>query len=206
MKHKKNTWFTLVERLVVIIIIGVLSSLMLSGFNWSPSSQKTCSDIRCITRKIKQGENVVKTLKKRRNSDLQPLYDNYSEEYDTYYELLKYDIRDINVDSHGELLRNCTEHYQICNELERAAILRHSMQWLDGKIKKVDFQVSELEQNIWKMEKKVELSLVASSEEQAEVSNLIASTETLIEENITPPEAQDVAKIEQEIFNSLIDL
>jgi len=45
---------------------------------------------------------------------------------------------------------------------------------------------------------------VASPEEQAQVDKIIASTKLILEENITPPEAQDVAKLEQTIFDEIM--
>ena len=158
-----------------------------------------------IPEKIEEGKNLVKELTKKRDRQLKSLYYEYSGDYKRYHQFLESEISINNIESHEYLLRNCTQYYDICNYLERAAILRHSIQWLEVKIEKINFQVSELEQNIWKMEKRVELSELASAEEQEEISRLIASTAILLEENITPSEKQDLGKIEQEIFNELIE-
>ena len=165
-----------------------------------------CSDTKCIQEKIEEGEAAIYELESYRNTNLQPLYDQYSAEYDDYIRELIYDVSKLEISSHEELLENCNQYYQTCNIFERAAILKHSMKWLDSKINKINFNINELDQNVWKSKRKIELSeLSTSSEESNQIKELIAATEILLKEDTTPPEAQDIAKIEQEIFNNIIN-
>ncbi len=121
-----------------------------------------------------------------------------------YYNDIRQRLPRLGLDSHQDLLRNRERYREEISLLERTAILRHSVNWLEPKLAKIDAQISELEQNVWKLEKKLELSTVASPEEQAQVDKIIASTKLILQENITPPEAQNVAKLEQTIFDEIM--
>jgi len=157
-----------------------------------------------IVESKEKANKAISDLKEYRQSKLLPIHEKYVAEYKQYYNEIGQRLPRLGLYSHQDLLRNRERYREEINLLERTAILRHSLNWLEPKIAKVDAQISELEQNVWKMEKKLELSTVASPEEQSQVDKIIASTKLILEENITPPEAQDVAKLEQTIFDEIM--
>lgn len=153
--------------------------------------------------KEKASSSII-DLKEYRQSKLLPIHEKNVAEYKRHYNDIRQRLPRLGLYSHQDLLRNRERYREEINLLERTAILRHSLNWLEPKIAKVDAQISDLNQNVWKMEKKLELSTVASPEEQAQVDKIIAITKEILEENITPPEAQDLGKLEQTIFDEIM--
>jgi archaellum component FlaC len=186
--------------LFLFAIFCYLSSTTLTGCGIGQ-----CSNTECIQEKIDEGEDAIDKLQNSRNVDFKPLYDQYLTEYNSYIRELPDEVNSSGIRSHEELLQNCSQYYQICNKLERTAILEYLIERLGSKIKKIDFQISKLDQNVWKFKRKIEMNeLNTSSEESNQIKELIATTEILIKDDTTTTEVQDVAKIEQKIFNKII--
>ncbi|MFB2973218.1 hypothetical protein ACE1CD_30005 [Aerosakkonema sp. BLCC-F183] len=200
-EEKLNQRFALIQILVVILIITTGS--MTAGCNII-FSKNQCSDRECIKNKIEEAENLLRQLQSRRSNELQSIYDRYSSEHQTYYEKLREELPRLGISNHEELLRQCDKYIVTCNLLERTAILQYSLNWLKTKIDKVDLQIGKLDQNIWRLNKKLELSAIASPEDQDKVNELIAYTKVILEEQIAPPEAEDPAKLQKEIFNNIV--
>jgi hypothetical protein len=169
-------------------------------------SEFNCSDKECIQKKIDESTELIEKLKLELDDRLKPKQSEYEAEYKKNVQEVTDGLNDSPIKTHEELLKKCNQYYDVCNKLERAAVLKYSTQFLDSKIRKIDFQISQLEQNVWKINKKMELSEIASTEEQDKINELIAKTKIIIEDvDKTPPlEAQDVAKIQQDIFNNII--
>ncbi|HBE19713.1 MAG TPA: hypothetical protein DEG17_24100 [Cyanobacteria bacterium UBA11149] len=198
-KKNPDRGVTVIKSLVAtILILGLVGSIQSCG-------ELPCSDKTCIKKKIAEGKTVLSSLRYRRNYELKSLYDEYDRDYREYYEKLRNQLQASSINKHEDLLRQCEKYIETCNLLERVAILRYSMNWLDEKIANIDLQIGKLDQNIWKLNKKIELSAIASREEQDKVNQLIVSTKVILEEQITPPEAQDTAKLQQEIFDQVVN-
>ncbi|WP_414573005.1 hypothetical protein [Nostoc sp. CCY 9925] len=181
----------------------LLISIILISFAIS-SCGSQCDEI-CINNKIDEGKTVVKQLKEYRSDKLQKQYDDDKNEYDDYYKKLEFELPNLGITTHEELLKSCQTNFELCNLLERAAILQQSLNVLKNKINKSNLKISELEQNIWKLEHKQELKGIISPQEQNEFEELRISTEVLVEEQVKPSEAQDTGKLTQQIFDNIVN-
>ena len=98
--------------------------------------------------------------------------------------------------------------YSVFNDLEAASIFEYYLRWVNFKLDRVDFQIATLEQNLFILGlglDKPKIDKVLTPEEQKKISKLITSNRILLEENISPPEAQYIAKIELEIFKDIMN-
>ncbi|MGK7899826.1 MAG: type II secretion system protein [Hormoscilla sp.] len=167
--------------------------------------QKPACDESCINGKIKAAEKAVSSLKSKRRSELQPLYDKYSRDYKLHHYKLGVKLKNLGINNHEEFERNCDRHREACNILKRTAILQQSMLFIEDKIKKYDRKIDKIEQNVWVLNIKLEMEKIADSpEEQKQVNEIINSTNQIIQEEITPPEAQDIGKLQQTIFDEIM--
>ncbi len=210
-KGKKiNKWLNLIKLPLIILIIGAIFGCQdNSDSELAPSPQIQnkpipCSSEVCLKDKIQKAQTQLDSLTERRKQ-INTLYDEYDRQLDEYLDKLSNKLPSLGIESHENLLRQCDQYIETCNWLERAAILKYSMDWIKNKIDKTDLQIGKLDQIIWKLNKKIELSAIASPEEQAKVDELIVSTTAILEKQITPPEAQDTAKLQQEIFDQVIN-
>ncbi|MGK7886284.1 MAG: hypothetical protein AB4057_16880 [Crocosphaera sp.] len=158
-----------------------------------------------LENQIREAKTVLKNSQENLSEELKPLYRKYENEYEDYYRTLLKDLPRIGINDHEGLLRNCDRYIKSCNLLQRTAILKHSLEWLDSKISKVNYRISTLDQNLWLLQKKSELGEIASREEQDKVNELIVSTKYVLEEQITPAEDQDISKLEKKIFEKIIN-
>jgi hypothetical protein len=217
-QQNKDKGFTLRKLIFFIIIVGSFDFLFTScaiQANTEPNTdipppvavpKNECSSAKCLSKKLEEIDKSLSLLKAHQDDKLKPLYENYSSEYNGYYQQLQSIFKAPNsINSHEQLLRRCkdSEYIETCNLLERTAILNNSIKWLDGKIKNIKVQIAELEQQKWKLNKKIELKDVASVEEYTKINQLITSTQVMLEESLKPPEAQDIGKIQQEIFDQI---
>lgn len=131
---------------------------------------------------IQKVQISIDSLEEYIGNKIVPLIENYESEYDSLYSNLESELRAKNFRKHEKLLAKCNEYKYLatCNLLEKTAIMRHSLNWLNNKYQEIDTQKIKLEQNKWKLEKQQDLNEIASEEEKDEVNQLIKYTETIL--------------------------
>lgn len=172
-----------------------------------PKQTQECSSEQCIRSILEKAEGTLSDLKSFKESKLESLFNEYQDEYRKYYSELKDGIPSTGITNHEYILRNCTSYVRICNLLERSAILQYHLDWLKDKISKADLKISELDQSVWKLKKKLDVIPIASPEDSKrinDVNKVIISTKAILDDKVTPPEAQDTAKIQKDIFDQIL--
>ncbi|GAB1542598.1 hypothetical protein NUACC21_52720 [Scytonema sp. NUACC21] len=161
-------------------------------------------DEKCINQKISEVREVLDDIKHKRERG-QDKYNQDKREYDDYYEKLNSGLPSLGIKTHEELLRNCQSYFQLCLLLERTAILQRRLNLLKHTIDEADFKIATLEQNIWKLEKKLDLSDIVPPEEIKLINKLLVDTRVLIEEQVKPSESQDTGKLQKKIFENILN-
>jgi len=153
---------------------------------------------------IDKAKTNIASLKQDRDQKVLPLKQNYSQMYDQYYPQLAQQLRKIRIQTHEELLKNCEQYLELCSSLNRVAKLQYYISKLDDKLKQIGANIIKLDDNVWNMERTFELSQIFSDEELEGVEKLIEETKGKIDSQVPPPEKQDVAGLEEQIFNDIL--
>lgn len=151
----------------------------------------------------KAKQNIV-SLKKDRDQKVLPLKQNYSQMYEQYYPQLAQQLPKTGIRSHEELLKNCEQYLELCSSINRVAKLQYYIGKLDDKLKQIGANIIKLDDNVWNMERTFELSQIFSDEELEGVEKLIEETKGKIDSQVPPPERQDIAGLEEKIFNNIL--
>lgn len=134
---------------------------------------------------------------------IKPLVAKYQAELDGYLAELGMGLKAAGVASHEQLLAESDQHQRLAQRLNRAAVLRTSLAWLGQKQRDAERLLGNLDQQAWRTEKMIEMNAVASPEDMAAVKKILAVADQLLDEKIAPPERQDVARAEAELFAEL---
>lgn len=153
---------------------------------------------------IGKAQTSIASLKQDRSQKVLPLKQNYSQMYDQYYPQLAQQLPETGIRSHEELLKNCEQYLELCSSLNRVAKLQYYINKLDDKLKQIGANIIKLDDNVWNMERTFELSQIFSDEELESVEQLIEETKGKIDSQVPPPEKQDVAGLEEQIFNDIL--
>lgn len=102
------------------------------------------------------------------DEELEPLYEKNSANYQVYIS----DIKDAIPDDTFDKDIICQEDTNVCNSLERAAILKPTLIWLDSQIKKTKKYIEILEQYQFKLERELELQNLTSPMVHAKLDRL----------------------------------
>lgn len=153
---------------------------------------------------IEKAKTQIEFLKKDRDQKILPLKQEYSIMYNEYYPKLSQQLPDIGIKTHEELLRNCEQYLGLCSSLNRVAKLQYYISKLDDKIKQIGANLIKLDDNVWNMERTLELSQIFTNEELKTVEQLIEETKGKIDSQVPLPEKQDIAGLEEQIFNNIL--
>lgn len=180
--------------LKLLIILFLVISLAACG-------QADGPDLKAQIEKTKK--NIV-SLKQDRDKKVLPLEMNYMQMHDQYYPYLTQKLPEIGIRNHEELLKNCEQYLELCSLLNRVAKLQYYISKLDDKLKQIGANIIKLDDNVWNMERTLELAQIFSDEELESVEQLIEETKGTIDSQVPPPEKQDVAGLEEQIFNDIL--
>jgi hypothetical protein len=153
---------------------------------------------------IEKAKQNIASLKEDREQKVLPLKQNYSRMYDQYYPQLSQQLPETGIRNHEELLKNCEQYLELCSSLNRVAKLQYYIGKLDDKLKQIGANIIKLDDNVWNMERTFELSQIFSDEELEGVERLIEETKGKIDSQVPPPERQDIAGLEEKIFNNIL--
>ncbi len=153
---------------------------------------------------IEKTKTQIVGLKQDRDQKVLPLKQKYSTMYEEYYPKLSHQLPEIEVHTHEELLKNCEQYLELCSSLNRVAKLQYYISKLDDKLKQIGVNIIKLDDNIWDMERTLELAQIFSKEELESVERLIEETKGKIDSQVPPPERQDIAGLEEKIFNNIL--
>lgn len=173
------------------------------------TKEKNSEEINQITKEktteqqLKNTNDTIRKLQSNLKESISPLLKKYEIEYAGYAEDLKMRIKDLKIVSHQDLIANSTKYQEENNLLHRAATLRHAIKWLKSKENNSRQALMQLIEQGWKLEKILDLKQIASIDEQQEVTEIIIKAESIIYESTKPPDKQDIASIERNIFDEL---
>ncbi|MBM4360626.1 MAG: hypothetical protein FJ096_21165 [Deltaproteobacteria bacterium] len=147
--------------------------------------------------------NALGRLRSSLTVRIEPLVDRYELELDGYLEQLREELPKTGATSHAELLAHSDEHRATVHKLARAALLRSSLQWLKAKRQATSAAIAELEQAEFRLSHQLELNHVGATIDVAGIRPVLDSATRLLDEVTTPPEKQDNAAMEAELFRLL---
>ncbi len=153
---------------------------------------------------IRKAQTSINSLKQDRDQKVLPLKQNYSQMYNQYYPQLAQQLPGTGIRNHEELLKNCEQYLELCSSLNRVAKLQYYIGKLDDKLKQIGANIIKLDDNVFDMERTFEVSQIFSDEELEGVERLIEETKGKIDSQVPPPEKQDVAGLEKQIFNDIL--
>lgn len=153
---------------------------------------------------IEKTKTNIASLKQDRDQKILPLKQNYSRMYDQYYPQLSQQLPEKGIRSHEELLKNCEQYLELCSSINRVAKLQYYISKLDDKLKQIGANIIKLDDNVWNMERNFELSQIFSDKELEGVEQLIEETKGKIDSQVPPPERQDIAGLEEQIFKTIL--
>jgi len=160
--------------LKLLIILFLVISLAACG-------QADGPDLKAQIEKTKK--NIV-SLKQDRDKKVLPLEMNYMQMHDQYYPYLTQKLPEIGIRNHEELLKNCEQYLELCSLLNRVAKLQYYISKLDDKLKQIGANIIKLDDNVWNMERTLELAQIFSDEELESVEQLIEETKGKIDSQV----------------------
>jgi len=108
------------------------------------------------------------------------------------------------VKSHQELVSRSDISQHTINLLNRAAHLRVLLAEIDGLLASADRTVLELDQQIWKLNKIIQLNNVTTHEESAAIQRALATATELVAERTSPAKREDIAAEEAKLFDEIM--
>lgn len=106
--------------------------------------------------------------------------------------------------SHEDLLNQTQTQQDTINLLNRAANLRVLLSELDSIVASTKRSLAELDQQVWKLQKVVELKRVASPEEAEAVARALEKATELATRQQTPSKKEDIAAAEAQLFTEIL--
>ncbi|AKU99441.1 hypothetical protein AKJ09_06105 [Labilithrix luteola] len=106
--------------------------------------------------------------------------------------------------SHEELLNQTETQQDTINLLNRAANLHVLLSELESIVASTKRSLSELDQQVWKLQKVVELKRVASPEEAEAVARALEKATELATRQQTPSKKEDIAAAESQLFTEIL--
>jgi predicted nuclease with TOPRIM domain len=176
--------------IILFLVIGIAACSEADGPDLKAQIEKT-------------KKNIV-SLKQDRDKKVLPLEMNYMQMHDQYYPYLTQKLPEIGIRNHEELLKNCEQYLELCSLLNRVAKLQYYISKLDDKLKQIGANIIKLDDNVWNMERTLELAQIFSDEELESVEQLIEETKGKIDSQVPPPEKQDIAGLEEQIFDNIL--
>ncbi|MUG96844.1 hypothetical protein F7734_32685 [Scytonema sp. UIC 10036] len=151
---------------------------------------------------LKQVKTTIRSLDKYQQQ-IEKLKQDLSTEASNYYQDLSQQLSDIRVESHEKLVRKCQEYIGTCDLLERTAILRHDLAWIEARLENISKTFGYLQQKEWRLSHFLKTDTPVSPEERDEIYSLIANTKLIIDMQIPLTDGMELGRLEQEIFNQL---
>jgi hypothetical protein len=208
-------WVNKLLRLVVVLLLlisltGFAGTKNCFAFSSTMAAENLSSQVQSngITQPqvkrqlLKQVKNTIRSLAKYQQQ-IEFLQKEDSLEANNYYRELSQQLSEIGVNSHEKLIRNCQEYLGTCELLERTAILRHDLAWIETRLKDISKLLGYLQQKEWKLSHFLKTDTPVSLEERDEINSLMAKTQSIIDRQIPLPEGMELGRLEQEIFNQL---
>lgn len=155
------------------------------------------------TYQLQQTRAADAALKKRRE-EMQKTQAKWKAEYDGIRRELQSALQRTGARSHEELLKSPNVPKQTLNLLNRAAHLRVLVSELDALLVSADQTLVDLDQQIWKLEKMVELNAVTTPEEAAAIQRALVSATELVRERQSAVTRADIAAEEAKLFRELV--
>lgn len=140
-------------------------------------------------------------IEERIDSKLQPLLQQYQQDFEEIQGKIKEVMKDAKIKSHEELVRS--DNTLLKNYFERIAILKFNTNWLQTNIGDLQEKVFALDQAEWKIQRYIEMQSVSTPEEMEEIMSLSVNAQAVLEATIPVPDKQDLAEIEASLFNAL---
>ena len=141
---------------------------------------------------------------KKRHEEMQKTQAKWTDEYESIRRELQTALKQTGARSHEELLKKPNVPQKTLNLLNRAAHLRVLVAELDALIESADRTLVELDQQIWKLDKMVELNAVTTPEQSAAIKRALASATELVRERTTAINRADIAAEEAKLFGELV--
>lgn len=199
------------------LILGLLSFLPYPGFTL-PSTIRADTKRQAVQpvvtekplkvkasrskRQVVQLRYSIKNLKEYSENKLEPLVKSYTQQYQEYFAQVKIKIHKAGITNHETLLRK-SGNQEIKNLLQRCAILKSSLDWLQNKIANSQQTIAEMDQAAWKLERMIELKEVSPANEREQIEKLIQTAEIIVKEGTSPSQKQDLGNMEKQIFEEL---
>ncbi|MFB6277210.1 MAG: hypothetical protein ABEI32_13820 [Halothece sp.] len=157
-----------------------------------------------LKKQIDKAKRNIDILKQDRKEKVLPLKEEYSKMYSQYYPQLATELKETVINSHEELLRNCDNNLELCSLLNRVAKLSYYIEKLNDRLNEIRINLIKLDNNLWDLERTFELSQIFSNDELEHVEKLIQETQGKIDSQVPPPQKQDIASLEAEIFSNIL--
>lgn len=157
-----------------------------------------------LKKQIEKAKNNINILKQDKLEQVLPLKQEYAKMYSQYYPQLTDQLKNIEINDHETLLRNCDQYLKICSLLSRVAKLDYYINKLNNRLDEIKINLIKLDDNLWDLERTFELSQIFSSDELENVEKLIAETQGKINSEVPPPERQDIANLEEKILSNIL--
>jgi len=145
-----------------------------------------------------------KTALENRRPELGKTRAKWQSEFEDLRRTLKKALPETGVNSHQELVSKTDISQQTINFLNRAAHVRVLVAEVDGLLASADRTLLELDQQIWKLEKKIELNNVTTPEEAAAINRALATATELVAERTSPAKREDIAAEEAKLFREIV--
>lgn len=191
-------------------ILGIIVSGLITYFSYPGIDFLTTSNQPTVAHKAEAKKDLgrIKADTKELEQNLEekriPLRDQYQEEIDSHRKKLTNKIPLLNTKTYEELIRKSKDsldknELEVINLIEQSAFLKNEIDKLNKEIKQQELLLIELEAIVWKMEKKQELQDLELDDE--ETRELIDTANSLIENEISSLEDQDIGLLKEKIFD-----
>jgi len=169
------------------------------------NNEEVTDEIKQLQEKKLKIEKMIASLKEKREEKVVPLKEKYLKMYNQEHPEVAREIEKIGYQNYEEFLRNCENNFmEVCSKLDHVAKLSYYMDKLDEKREEIRIKISNLKENRWDLERRIELSQVFSNDELENIENLLKDTRNLINSQISVPEKQDIASIEKDILENIL--